>query len=173
MTKTIDLGSGREITLSNELSWMIEYRSQFGQDILPVLMPLILSLSQGISAVVEEAGGMDKITEETFFRVLGAESFVDVALKLSAFEIVDILYITWAMAKAYDSDIPEPNTWIKGLGGDNHEEVPLVDVLIPAVADLIIKGVVSSKNSKRLTESIETIKGSLQPKKTQKKTTKK
>ena len=172
MIKRVDLGSGREITLSNELSWLIEYRSQFGQDIVPVLMPLILSVSKGISAVVEEAGGIDKLTEETFFRVLGSDSFIDIALKLSAFEIVDILYITWAMAKAYDPGITEPNAWIRSLSGDNHEEVPLADVLIPAVAELVIKGVISSKNSKRLTESISKMKESLQPKKTQKKTKK-
>lgn len=168
MIKTIDLGSGREITLTNDVSWLIEYRDQFGQDIVPTLMPLLLGVSQGLSAIVEEAGGIDKLSEEAFFRILGTETFVDVALKLSAFEIVDILYITWAMAKAYDPAIKEPKVWIRSLGGDNHEEVPLADVLIPAVADLVLKGVLSSKNSKRLTEGIEKAKSSLQPKKKKK-----
>ena len=167
MIKTVNLGGGKEITLTNEVSWLLEYRDQFGQDILPVLMPLLLSMSQGISAVVEEAGGLDKISEESFFRILGSESFIDIALKLSAFEIVDILYITWAMAKAYDQDIADPKSWIRSLG-----EVPLADVLIPSVGELIIKGVLSSKNSKRLTEGLGKVKDSLQPEKTQKKTKK-
>lgn len=169
MIKTIDLGSGREITLTNDISWLMEYRDQFGQDILPTLMPMLLGITQGISAVVEEAGGLDKIKEESFFKMLGSESFIDVALKISAFEIVDILYITWAMAKAYDPAIKEPKTWIRSLGGENHEEIPLVDVLIPAVADLIIRGVASSKNLDRLTEGLDKLKNSLQPKQTKKK----
>lgn len=169
MIKTIDLGSGREITLTNDVSWFIEYRDQFGQDIVPTLMPLLLGVTQGISAVVEEAGGLDNMNEETFFRVIGTDAFVDIALKLSAFEMVDILYITWAMAKAYDQNIKEPKTWIRSLGGENHEEIPLADVVIPAVADLVLKGVLSSKNSKRLTEGIEKAKSSLQPKKKTKK----
>ena len=172
MIKTIDLGSGREVTLTNDIGWLIDYRDQFGQDIVPTLMPMLLGLVQGLSAVVEEAGGLDNITEETFFRVIGSESFVDVALKLSAFEAVDILYITWALAKAYDPNIKEPRAWIRELAGENHEEIPLADVVIPAVAELVVKGVMSSKNWTRLTEGIAKVRGSLQPKKTQKKTKK-
>ena len=163
MIKTIDLGSGREITLTNDISWLMEYRDQFGQDILPTLRPMLLGLTQGISAVVEEAGGIENITSESFFKMIGSEAFVDVALKFSAFELVDILYITWAMAKAYDPAIKEPKAWIRSLGGENHEEVPLADVIIPEVFNLIIRGVSSSKNLDRLTEGLDKIKDSLQP----------
>lgn len=169
MIKTLDLGSGREITLSNELSWLVEYKDQFGQDIVPTLMPMLLGLSQALSVLVEEAGGFDKIDEESLFRLLGSDSLVDIAIRLSGFEAVDILNITWAMAKAYDPSLKEPRAWIRSLSGDAHEEVPLVDVIVPAVAELVVKGVISSKNLTRLTESTTRLKDSLQPKKKTKK----
>lgn len=171
MVKTLDLGGGRELTLTNDISWMMEYRDQFGQDIVPVLMPILLGITQTMGALVEEVGDMKKLNTKAFFRVMGSEAMMDIALKLSTFEIVDVLNITWAMAKAADESIPEPKKWIKGLGGEDHEETPLADVIIPAVVDLAIRGVMRPKNWERLTENLSSIKESLQPQK--EKTTKK
>lgn len=171
MIKTIELDSGKEIKLSNEISWLMEYRDQFGQDIVPVLMPIILGVTQTIGALAEEVGDIEKINANAIFRLMASDNLIDIALKIASFELVDILNITWAMAKAYDPDIDEPKRWIRSLSGDNHESVPLADVIIPAVAELVVKGVMRPKNWERLTENLTTMKESLQPQK--KKTTKK
>ena len=61
MVKTIELREGVEITLANDSLWFEEYRDQFGQDILPTIMPLILAVGNSISALADEAGGLDEI----------------------------------------------------------------------------------------------------------------
>lgn len=169
MIKTIELGSGREITLANDIGWLMEYRDQFGQDIVPSLMPMLLGTIEAIGALAKEAGGFENIDQNAVIELMGSESLVDVALKLSAFEAVDILNITWALAKAYDPNIKEPKKWIRELSGPDHEEIPLFDVVVPAVAELVIRGVISSKNWERLKEATKDLKKDLQPKKGTKK----
>ena len=40
MEKTINIGN-KSVRLSNNVSWTMEYRDQFGQDIIPTLMPAL------------------------------------------------------------------------------------------------------------------------------------
>ena len=173
MVKTIELREGLQITLANDSLWFEEYRDQFGQDILPTIMPLILAVGNSISALAEEAGSLDEIDQDTFVRMLGSEALLDIGLRFSAFEITDIMHIMWAMAKTYDEDIEDPKAWQRKLAGPEHEALPIVDVIIPALAELVVKGVVGSKNWERLTAEAKDIKSKLQPEKKTKKTTKK
>lgn len=172
MVKTITLREGMDITLANDSLWIEEYRDQFGQDILPTIMPFILSVGSSISALAEEAGGLDEIDQDAFIRMLGSESLLDIGLRLAAFEFRDIMRIMWAMAKAYDENIEDPKAWQRKLAGPDHESLPIMDVVVPALAELVVKGVVSSKNWERLTAEAEDIKTKLQPVKTKKKTKK-
>ena len=72
-------------------------------------------------------------------------------------EFVDVVInVTWAMAKAADESIEPPKKWVRQF-----DEFPL-DVVGPAVFDMIIKGFVSSKNLKRL-ENLRTSLKELQP----------
>ena len=45
MQTTITLENGQEIKIDNNLAWLMEYQNQFGEDILPTLMPLMLSFT--------------------------------------------------------------------------------------------------------------------------------
>lgn len=173
MIKTIKIREGLEITLSNDSLWMEEYRDQFGQDILPMIMPLLLGVTQTISALAEEAGDIDKINQKTILSVLGSESMLDIGLRLGAFELTDIHRIMWAMAKAYDENIKDLKAWLRELAGPEHESLPIIDVIIPAIAELAIKGVMTSKNWERLTEETAKLKKSLQPQKKKTQTKKK
>lgn len=70
---------------------------------------------------------------------------MDVLLPMFQVEFVDtVINVTWAMAKAADESILPPKQWVRQF-----EEFPL-DVVGPAVYDLVIRGFVSSKNLKRL-----------------------
>ena len=71
----------------------------------------------------------------------------------AAIESVDLLNIVWAMAKNADEEIPEPREWFKQF------DVFPVDVIAPAVFELIFKAMVSTKNLKRL----QSLRESLQP----------
>lgn len=141
MEKVIKIGSN-EVRLSNNVAWVMEYRDQFGKDILPAIMPLITTVSEGISTVLSEAG--TDITIESLSEAINGR-VMDVLLPLYQAEFVDlVINVTWAMAKAADEDIEPPKKWVRQF-----DTFPL-DVVGPAIFELVVKGFVSSKNLTRL-----------------------
>ena len=156
MEKVIKIGK-KEVRLNNNVAWTMEYRDQFGKDILPAVMPLLSSMIEGVSAVVAESTEGDKITSESIAEALQGRT-LDLTLPMYQAEFVDLVVnVTWAMAKAADESIDPPKKWVRQF-----EEFPL-DVVGPAVFDLVLKGFVSSKNLKRLKKIGESLKD-LQPK---------
>ena len=142
MEKVIKIGK-QEVRLSNNVAWTMEYRDQFGKDIVPALMPVLASMMEGIATLVSESGE-DNLSVTSIADAVQGRS-LEVLLPMFQVEFVDtIINVTWAMAKAADEDIEPPKRWVRQF-----EEFPL-DVVIPAVYDLVLKGFVSSKNLKRL-----------------------
>ena len=149
MEKVIKIGK-KEVKLSNNVAWTMEYRDQFGKDIVPALMPVIASIMEGASALIGEADNGEINVSDIASAIEGRA--MDVLLPLFQVEFVDtIINVTWAMAKAANEDLDPPKKWVRQF-----DEFPL-DVVVPAVYDMVLKGFVSSKNLKRL----KTIKKSL------------
>ena len=155
MEKIIKIGK-KEVRLNNNVAWTMEYRDQFGKDILPAVMPLLTSMIEGVSAVVAESTEGERMTAESIAEALQGRT-LDFMLPMYQAEFVDLVVnVTWAMAKAADESIDPPKKWVRQF-----EEFPL-DVVGPAVFDLVLKGFVSSKNLKRLKNLGESLKN-LQP----------
>lgn len=152
MEKTIKIGK-KSVRLNNNVSWAIVYRDQFGRDIIPTIMPLFASALDIISGIINETGKTDDIELTDLAKLADGDSLINAAIHLGGFEFTDLICITWALAKCADEDIPEPREWISQF--DNFP----VDVVAPEVFSLIFKGVVSSKNLKRL----EDLKKRIQP----------
>ena len=152
MEKIIKIGK-KSVKLNNRVSWAIVYRDQFGRDIIPTIMPLFASALDIISGIINETGKTDDIELTDLAKLADGDSLLNAAIHLGGFEFTDLICITWALAKCADEDIPEPSEWIKQF-----ETFP-VDVVAPEVFSLIFKGVVSSKNLKRL----EDLKKRIQP----------
>lgn len=153
MEKVIKIGSN-EVRLSNNVAWVMEYRDQFGKDILPAIMPLITTVSEGISTVLSEAG--TDITIESLSEAINGRA-MDVLLPLYQAEFVDlVINVAWAMAKAADEDIDPPKKWVRQF--DTFQ----LDVVGPAIFELVVKGFVSSKNLTRLKRTGKKLKN-LQP----------
>lgn len=152
MEKTIKIGK-KSVKLNNNVSWAIVYRDQFGRDIIPTIMPLFASALDIISGIINETGKTEDIELTDLAKLANGDSLLNAAIHLGGFEFTDLICITWALAKCADEDIPEPREWIKQF-----EKFP-VDVVAPEVFSLIFKGVVSSKNLKRL----EDLKKRIQP----------
>lgn len=164
MLKTIDLGGGRTLRLSNRISWLYEYKDQFGQDILPTLMPALLGLAKALGAVGKSHGGFDNLNEDDLIELLGSDEATDIGVHFAAFDgFTGILDIAWAMAKTADPTIPEPMEWVRQIEGtdDEEDEMPLVDIITPTLLKLMFTGVMSRKNQTRLQNKA----ASLQPKK--------
>ena len=152
MEKTIKIGN-KAVKLNNNIGWALAYRDQFGRDIIPALMPLLAGALDLMAGIVSETGKAKDISLEDLITVLDGDRLMDAVIHLGGLELTDFVNITWALAKSADDDIPEPREWVKGF-----DTFPL-DVVAPAVFELVSKGLVSSKNLKRLEE----LKRSLQP----------
>ena len=155
MEKIIKIGK-QEVKLNNNVAWTMEYRDQFGKDILPAIMPLLASMIEGVSTVMAEAGGSGELTTSSLAEALEGRA-MEVLLPMFQAEFVDLaINVTWSMAKVADESIDPPKRWVRQF-----DEFPL-DVVGPAVFDMVLKGFVSSKNLKRLKKIGESIK-TLQP----------
>ncbi len=142
MKKVITIGD-KDIELNNNVAWVMEYRDQFGKDIVPSLMPLLATMIEGFASVISEAGG-DKLDVSSLASAVEGRA-MEILLPMFQIEMVDVVInVLWAMAKASDDNIAPPKQWVKQF-----DEFPL-DVVVPAVYELILKGFVSSKNLDRL-----------------------
>ena len=152
MEKVIKIGN-KEVKLSNNVAWTMEYRDQFGKDILPVIMPFMASMIEGVTTIISDAG---ELTMENISQALEGRA-MDVLLPMFQAEFVDLVVnVTWAMAKAADESTEPPKRWVRQF-----DSFPL-DVVGPVVFDMALKGFVSSKNLKRLKTIGESLK-TLQP----------
>lgn len=140
MKKSIKLYKDCEITLSNNAGWLMEYRDQFGHDIVPDLLPIISALIKVMTEISISSG--KPLTEA--FRGIPKDVMDDALIELASLQSVDIINIIWAMAKTADDDIDVPKKWIRQF-----ETFPL-DIILPAVWSLVLEGFVSSKNLKSL-----------------------
>lgn len=142
MIKTITIGD-IDVKLSNNIGWTLNYRSQFGHDIMPTIIPLVASaidLVKGIVSTAEDG----TVSVEDLLSLTDDETFFNALVHLSGFEMVELINIMWALAKTADSSIDEPERWVAQF-----EVFPLDDI-VPEVFNLITMGVVSSKNWERL-----------------------
>ena len=155
MERIINIGN-KEVRLNNNVAWTMEYRDQFGKDILPAIMPLLASMIEGVSTIMADASEGGEMTTSSIAEALQGRSF-DMLIPMYQAEFVDlVINVTWAMAKAADESIEPPKRWVRQF-----ETFPL-DEVGPAVFDMVLKGFVSSKNLKRLKGIGESLR-SLQP----------
>lgn len=146
MLKTIKLNSNTSMKLDNNVGWSLKYRNQFGHDIVPDILPII-------SAMLDMLGGVFKKTDELetvgdILKTIDQDEITDAIITLSGLEFTTFINLTWSLAKQADETIEEPEEWVKQFN------VFPMDIIAPEVVKLIVKGLVSSKNLKRLTERI-------------------
>lgn len=153
MEKKVKLDSKNSILLDNNVGWLFIYKDQFGRDIVPSLVPVLNACIDLVFGIYKELGG--EISREKIMQIDPA-ALTDAIYAASGIEAVDLLNIVWALAKNADDEIPEPREWVRQF-----DTFPL-DVIAPAVFELVFKSMVSTKNLKRL----QSLKESLQPKST-------
>lgn len=142
MIKTIKIDN-KEVRLSNNVSWALIYKNQFGSDIVQALMPMIAGALDILSGLVKET---DEINLKDLAKITDGDDFINAMIHIGNVEFTDFIDITWALAKAADDDIPEPMEWVKQF-----DSFPM-DTIAPAVVGLIVKGLVSSKNLRKLND---------------------
>ena len=154
MEKTIVI-DGKDVKLNNNGAWAMEYQDQFGKDILPVILPLAASVAEGIAAVLADTDG--EVNAKTIAEAIQGQT-MEILAPIYQTEVVDLVYyVTWALAKNADPDIPEPKIWIQQF-----DNFPL-DVIVPEVYGMIMQGFTSSKNWTRLENIKKDLAKTLQP----------
>lgn len=151
MEKTIKIGK-TPVKLTNNIGWLRAYHSQFGRDILPSIMPLVATLLDVMGALLDEEGTAN-VSVASLIKAADSDKMLDAVIHASTFEAVEIVNITWALAKCANDDIDDPETWEKQF------DVFPLDTVVPAIWKLVIEGLVSSKNLRRLDD----LKKKLQP----------
>jgi hypothetical protein len=149
MIKNIKVGN-KEIQLDNNVGWAMEYKDQFGSDIIPAIMPIFASALDIIAELVNRTGKTKEITISDILSLTDGDALINAMVHLGGLEFVDFLNITWALAKNADNDIPDPKTWAKQF-----DTCFPVDEIAPEVVKLIFKGMVSSKNQRKLNSLIK------------------
>lgn len=151
MEKIIKIGD-KEVTLSNNVAWTIEYRDQFNKDVLEAIMPIATSLIETITTIINESGTGGEIDVKSVSAALEGKSF-DITLPLTQLGFTDsIVNVLWAMAKAADPTIEPPRQWVRQF-----ETFPL-DEIVPQVGEMVLSGFTSSKNLARLREMMQGLK---------------
>ena len=136
MIKTIKLNDEKELTLSNNLAWAMIYKDQFGHDILPDIMPIFSALTKMLNEISKVSG--QDIGKA--LKLIDNDALQEAMIEMCALQFTDFINLTWALAKANDDTIEPPYQW-----ASQFDEFPL-DILLPAVIELLAKGLVSSKN---------------------------
>lgn len=150
MEKIIKIGK-QSVKLSNNVAWTMEYRDQFGKDPLEAILPLVTAAIEATSSIINESG-TGEIGLTDIASALEGRAF-DITLPLMQLGFVDtVVNVTWAMAKAADENIAPPKQWVRQFD-DFH-----IDVIVPAVGDMLLKGFSSSKNLKRLRSLLGSLK---------------
>lgn len=138
MEKIIKLDETHELKLDNNVWWLIQYKSQFGHDILPDIMPIISSVMNTIVAVASVAD--EKSDVKDILKRIEPSDLTEALIELAGLQLTDFINVLWAMAKTADDSIPEPNKWVRQF-----DTFPL-DILVPEAGEMIIRGMVSEKN---------------------------
>lgn len=162
MIKTIEINDTQKFDVNSAAGWLFIYRSQFGHDILPDLLPLIEGIaSAAINVVPQIDTNQEDIDVNTVLSKVDMADVSDLIYSFAGLESITVINILWAMAKNANRNIETPETWI------NQFEVFPLDTIIPELFELIIKSSVSSKNAKSLQNLFKTTKKKTTKKKTQ------
>ena len=151
MEKIIKIGD-KEVTLSNNVAWTMEYRDQFNKDVLEAIMPIVTTLIETVTTILNESGADGKTDVYSISAALDGKAF-DITLPLTQLGFTDsVVNVLWAMAKAADPTVEPPRQWVRQF-----ETFPL-DEIVPQVGEMVLSGFTSSKNLARLREMMQGLK---------------
>lgn len=148
MEKIITIGD-KEVKLSNNVAWTMEYRDQFNKDVLEAIMPIVTTMVETVTTIINEAGTGGEIDIKAIASALDGKAF-DITLPLTQLGFTDsVINVVWAMAKAADPTIEPPRQWVRQF-----DTFPL-DEIVPKVGEMVLSGFTSSKNLDRLREMMQ------------------
>lgn len=151
MEQLIKIGD-KEVKVSNNVAWTMEYRDQFNKDVLEAIMPIATAMIETVTTIINDAGTDGDINVKSISSALEGKAF-EITLPLTQLGFTDsVINVVWAMAKAADPTIEPPRQWVRQF-----ETFPL-DEIVPKVGEMVLSGFTSSKNLERLRKMISGLK---------------
>ena len=117
MVKTLQFGD-RDVTFSTAFAWTFVYKSQFGDDPMAILVPVIKKVFSDPE--------IEKLPED-------AREEAQTFALLEILGITGVAQIAWAMAKLSDSSTPAPLAWVASFGDD----FPVMDLVEELITEAI------------------------------------
>lgn len=138
MEKIIKIGN-KDVRISNNLAWTMEYRDQFGRDVVSEHLPMMATIVELVATVMADTGKTRGLSVLDIVKALEGRT-IDIMLPLSQAELLTtVTNVTWSMAKAADESIDPPKQWVRQF------ETFHVDEIAPVVYEMAVDGL-SSKN---------------------------
>ena len=145
MIKTIEVNDHQSFDVNSAAGWLFIYRSQFGRDILPDLLPMVEGVLDAIVKLMPSVDiDTEEISVESFTKAFNEDTISDLLVSFGGLEAITFINILWAMAKNADKKIKPPQEWV-----NQFETFPL-DTIVPELFELIIASSMSTKNASRL-----------------------
>lgn len=141
MIKQIKINDSQSVTVNTNAGWFYVYKSAFGHDILPDLLPALQGISQAVAVIYDE--GEKTLTFGRLLEAIGNGDLFGALLPLSGLEITTILNVLWSCAYNADKTIPPVEEWIE-------DKDIKFDLVVPELFDAIPDALISSKNLKWL-----------------------
>lgn len=141
MIKEVKANDNAIIKLSNNIGWAVEYREQFGHDIIPDVLPVVSALASLFTEVNTKGFDIKAIDKDVLQEAL---------INLAGVQFVDFLNLVWAMNKTAEPNTPLPKEWLRQFDDGFH-----IDVIAPEVFRLLVEGLISVKNSQSLLKTGE------------------
>ncbi len=136
MQKTMEI-EGKKVVFSTSLSWIYKYMSQFGDDPIQLIAPV---LKTAVPIIADWSGDFKDLTAVEF------DQLSDILFDIS---VSDFLNLIWAIAKNGNKEIPEPDIWYAEF--DNFP----IDEVIAEIAPDILKSCISTKKYKALLKMVQ------------------
>lgn len=149
MEKTIRIGK-ESVKVNNGMAWALYYNDQFGEDITSAFIPLAIGVINNIAGLLDlKEDVQGEVKTDDVIKLLSSDEATEAIFGLSTVGVTGFIKIFWALAKCADEEIPPPMEWTKRFGS-----CPL-DTVAKDVMLFALEGFVSSKNWKRLGETIK------------------
>lgn len=133
MQKTVSIG-GKDVNFKFTLAAFYIFKNQFGYDAMVKVIPTLGEILEGLS--------FQELVKKNGNEAMVMDMLISSLDNVYSFEMVDLLNMLWAFAKAGDKEIGDPMSWY-----DSFDEFPVYDVL-KEIGEPLLRSLGAKKKSK-------------------------
>lgn len=149
MIKKININESQSVTINTGNGWLYDYKSAFGHDILPDLLPALQGIGQAVAIIGEEADESGTLSLKSLAAAVRDGAMIDALGPLYGLELTTVTNILWALVHNADKTTPPVEDWINDIDIS-------FDIVIPEILEALPAAMVTSKNLTWLKDMMKT-----------------